>query len=68
MNDQSSEPDGGESIVWSVMGTLISGPALYGLIGFGVDRLADSSIGLPIGIVIGFVLSGYIIYMRYGRD
>jgi hypothetical protein len=43
-------------------------PDVYGLIGYGVDQLADTSAGLPIGIVIGFVLSGFIIYMRYGRD
>ena len=68
MNDESNESPGGESIVWSIVGTLLAGPMLYGLIGFGVDELADVSVGLPIGIVVGFVLSGYIIYMRYGRD
>jgi hypothetical protein len=57
----------GEAIVWSVVGTLLAGPALYGLIGYGVDRLFDLSIGVPIGIVLGFVLSFYIIYVRYGR-
>jgi hypothetical protein len=69
MNDQTDdEAHGGESIVWSIVGTLFAGPALYGLLGFGVDQLAGTSFALPIGIVVGFVLSGYIIYMRYGRD
>lgn len=68
MNDKPNETPGGESIVWSIVGTLLAGPALYGLIGYGVDKLADVSVGVPIGIVVGFVLSGYIIYMRYGRD
>lgn len=68
MNDQPSGSHGDESIVWSIVGTLLSGPALYGLIGFGVNELFDVSFGIPIGIVVGFVLSGYIIYMRYGRD
>ncbi|NED98120.1 hypothetical protein G1H11_22735 [Phytoactinopolyspora alkaliphila] len=68
MKDQAHLPQGGESIVWHIMGTLIAGPVLYGLIGFGVDNLADVSFGLPIGIVVGFVLSGYIIYTRYGRE
>jgi ATP synthase protein I len=72
MNDQPDashdQYDGGESLVWSIVGTLLAGPTVYGLIGYGVDRLADTSAGLPIGIVIGFVLSGYIIYKRYGRD
>jgi ATP synthase protein I len=70
VNDQStgSEATGqGEAIVWSIVGTLLAGPALYGLIGYGVDRLFDISVGVPIGIVVGFVLSFYIIYARYGR-
>ncbi|NEE00567.1 hypothetical protein [Phytoactinopolyspora halotolerans] len=50
------------------MGTLIAGPLLYGLLGAGVDKLFDVSFGLPTGIVIGFVLAGYIIYTRYGRE
>ncbi|WP_164465262.1 DUF2207 domain-containing protein [Phytoactinopolyspora halophila] len=68
MSARTHTPHGGESIVWHIMGTLIAGPALYGLIGFGVDEIAGVSFGLPIGIVIGFVLSGYIIYIRYGRE
>ncbi|WP_166348751.1 hypothetical protein [Phytoactinopolyspora limicola] len=68
MSERAHLPHGGESIVWHIMGTLIAGPTLYGLLGFGVDRFADVSFGLPTGIVIGFVLSGYIIYKRYGRE
>jgi hypothetical protein len=64
-----SQPgDQGESIVWSIVGTLLAGPALYGLIGYGVDRLFDIAVGLPTGIVVGFVLSFYIIYKRFGQD
>lgn len=68
MKDQTDDTHGGESMVWSVMGTLFAGPVLYGLLGHGVDQLADTSFALPIGIVVGFILSGFIIYMRYGRD
>lgn len=58
----------GESAAWSVLATMIGGPLLYGLIGHVVDRAAGVSFGVPVGIVVGFVLSGYIIYLRYGRD
>jgi F0F1-type ATP synthase assembly protein I len=58
----------GDSIVFSIMGTLIAGPALYGLVGLGVDALAGTSVFVPIGIVVGFALSFYIVYVRYGRD
>jgi ATP synthase protein I len=64
-------PDGGgrgEGVVWSVLGTLLAGPALYGLAGYGVDRWAGTSFATPIGILVGFALGIYIVYMRYGRD
>ncbi|WP_157552849.1 hypothetical protein [Jiangella gansuensis] len=50
------------------MATLIAGPVLYGLIGLGVDSFFATSFGVPVGIVVGFILSGYIIYLRYGRE
>jgi hypothetical protein len=72
MNDQAGpqRPDsgGGEEIVWSIIGTILAGPIVYGLIGYGVDRLFDVAVGLPIGIVVGFVLSFYIVYVRYFRN
>jgi hypothetical protein len=68
MSGRAHTPHGGESVLWHIMGTLVAGPALYGLVGFGVDKLTGMSFGLPVGIVVGFVLSGYIIYMRYGRE
>lgn len=68
MSGQPHLPNGGESIVWHIMGTLLAGPVLYGLIGFGVEKLTGFSFGIPLGIFVGFVLSGYIIYTRYGRD
>jgi F0F1-type ATP synthase assembly protein I len=67
-DDAARETSRGDSVVFSVMGTLIAGPALYGLVGFGVDTLAGTSVFVPIGIVVGFALSFYIVYVRYGRD
>lgn len=59
----------GETIAWSVMSTLIAGPLLYGLIGWGIDALVGTSrVFLAVGIVIGFVLSFVIVYARHGRD
>lgn len=50
------------------MSTVLAGPILYGLIGYAVDRIFDVAVGLPIGIVVGFVLSFYIVYVRYFRN
>jgi len=54
----------GESQVWGLISTLVGGPAVWGGIGYGVDRLADTSAFLPIGVVVGFVTSFYIVYVK----
>jgi F0F1-type ATP synthase assembly protein I len=59
----------GESIAWSVMSTLAAGPVLYGFIGWGMDQwLGTARVFTALGIVLGFVLSFYIVYVRYGRE
>ena len=54
----------GESQVWGLISTLVGGPAVWGAIGYGVDRLLDTSLFLPIGVVVGFVTSFYIVYVK----
>ena len=54
----------GESQVWGLISTLVGGPAVWGAIGYGVDRLLDTSAFLPIGVVVGFVTSFYIVYIK----
>ena len=58
----------GEGQVWSMIGTLVSGPAVWGGIGY----LADQWFGFErtltaIGVIVGFLTSLYIVYIRYGR-
>ena len=54
----------GESEVWGLISTLVGGPAVWGAIGYGVDRLLDTSAFLPVGVVVGFVTSFYIVYVK----
>lgn len=54
----------GESQVWGLISTLVGGPAVWGAIGYGADRLLDTSAFLPIGVVVGFVTSFYIVYVK----
>ena len=54
----------GESLVWGLISTLVGGPAVWGGIGYGVDRLLDTSAFLPVGVVVGFVTSFYIVYVK----
>ena len=54
----------GESQVWGLISTLVGGPAVWGAIGYGADRLLDTAVFLPIGVVVGFVTSFYIVYVK----
>ncbi len=72
MNDQNQTPpqdsrDGADK-VWAITGTLLAGPAVWGLVGFGVDRLFNTGLFLPLGVVFGAVCSFYIVYVRFGHD
>lgn len=57
--------DGG---VWSMIGTLVAGPVVWGGIGFGIDRVTESSgTYAAVGVLVGFVTSMYIMYVRHIR-
>lgn len=60
----------GESEVWGMISTLLAGPVMWGLVGFLADRLVDPSrsVFTAIGVVVGFVTSFYIVYVKFGRE
>lgn len=59
----------GEEIAWSMISTLLAGPIVWGFIGSLVDRWQETSrVYLPIGVVLGFVTSFYIVFVRFGRN
>ena len=58
----------GDEFVWSLVGTLVGGPLTWGAIGAGVDYLVGTTrIFLPIGVVLGFITSVLVVYLRFGR-
>jgi F0F1-type ATP synthase assembly protein I len=67
--DAARSPDvsGAETTVWGMIATLVSGPAVWGGIGYLLDRVTGASVFTPIGVVVGFVTAIYIVYVRYGR-
>jgi F0F1-type ATP synthase assembly protein I len=81
MSEQSNEPgnfppprqkksgySSGESQVWSIIGTLVAGPAVWGFVGLGVDRMLNvERTFTAVGVIVGFLTSLYIVYIRYGR-
>jgi F0F1-type ATP synthase assembly protein I len=49
--------------------TLLAGPLVWGGIGVALDHwLGTERLFLAIGIVLGFILATYIVYVRHGRD
>jgi ATP synthase protein I len=49
---------------WLAFSYLVSGAAVYGLIGWGLDRWLGTSFLVAVGIVFGVALA---IYMTFGR-
>lgn len=59
-----SPPNSGDG--WRVLSYLIGGVAVYGGIGFGLDRLLGTQFLLPVGIVLGAGLTVAMLHFRYG--
>ena len=51
----------------AVIAYLLAGPAGFGLLGWLLDALIGTEFLLPVGVVLGMVLSMYVIWVRYGR-
>ena len=58
----------GANQVWGLISTLVAGPAVWGGIGYLVDRAADTSVFTAVGVVVGFVTSFYLVYVRTSRQ
>lgn len=59
----------GEQVAWSALGTLLAGPITWGFAGWLVDRATGTErVFTAVGVVIGFVTSLYIVFVRFGRD
>ena len=59
----------GEDMAWAMISTLLAGPIVWGGLGALVDQFAGTNrVFLPLGVVLGFVTSIYIVYVRFGRD
>ena len=68
MADQPPSQPPGDAMAWSIVGTLLAGPAVWGAVGYGVDLLLDTSrVFTAVGIMVGFAAAMYLVYVRYGR-
>ena len=67
------DPDAGhprleEAHMWNVVSYLISGPALFGGIGWALDRWLGTAFLVPVGILVGMAVSLYLVWFRYGTQ
>jgi F0F1-type ATP synthase assembly protein I len=59
----------GYGTAWSIIGTILAGLAVWGAVGFGLDRLAGfRAVFLPIGLILGAVGGVWLVIVRYGRQ
>ncbi len=54
--------------MWNAVSYLISGPVLFGGIGWALDRWLGTSWLVAVGILGGMALSLYLIWFRYGTQ
>ncbi|WP_068262521.1 AtpZ/AtpI family protein [Janibacter limosus] len=57
-----------DAMAATVLAHLITGPILYGAIGWLLDRWLGTSVLVVVGIVGGMALSLYVIWLRYGTS
>jgi Flp pilus assembly protein TadB len=57
-----------EARMWNVVSYLITGPAMFGAVGWGLDHWLGTTWLVAVGIVGGMVLSLYLVWFRYGTQ
>ena len=67
------DPDAGhaglpESAMWNSVGYLLSGPLVFGGLGWGMDRLLNTGFLIVCGLLGGMALSLYLVWFRYGTE
>ncbi|MFN0285081.1 MAG: AtpZ/AtpI family protein [Kineosporiaceae bacterium] len=69
MDDDAHSPADpvGEAVAWTVLAYLLTGPLVYGGLGWLVDRwLGTEPAFVLVGILGGMALALYVVWVRYG--
>lgn len=65
---KTTPPNASDATAWSMIASLVAGPATWGGIGWLVDRWLDTArLFTLIGVVVGFVVGIYVVIVKYGR-
>jgi hypothetical protein len=51
---------------WAIIGTMLSGMAVWGGVGWLLDLWLDIKVLLPVGIILGMAVAIYMVVVRYG--
>ena len=51
---------------WSVIGTMLSGMAVWGGAGWLLDHWLGTRVFVPVGIIFGMAVSIYVVVVKYG--
>ena len=51
---------------WAVIGTMLSGMAVWGGAGWLLDRWLDTKVFVPVGIILGMAVAIYLVVVKYG--
>ena len=51
---------------WGVTGTLMSGMAVWGGIGWLLDQWWDIRLFFPVGVILGVAVAIYVVVIKYG--
>lgn len=67
MDDNAHRPGEpvGEAVAWTVLAYLITGPAVYGGLGWALDHWLGTGFLTPIGLVAGMTLAVCAVVVRY---
>jgi F0F1-type ATP synthase assembly protein I len=53
---------------WSVIGTMLSGMAVWGGAGWLLDRWLGIQVLFPVGIILGMAVAVYVVVVKYGGE
>lgn len=51
---------------WGVTGTLMSGMAVWGGVGWLLDQWWDMRVFFPVGVILGVTVAIYVVVIKYG--
>jgi ATP synthase protein I len=67
-NTPRKRPVNDDGVFWSIVGYLISGVLIWGGIGYFADRFFNTTVLLPVGLLIGMTAALYLVWLRFIKE